>query len=205
MSEANPTVISAHLRELTAVINEHDPDLVAHGVLGGEDGYGAEYENDVFEMHPFWWGECECGYETREWDWEETHEHAADCYQSVIRARGFGVSFDTGRPYDVQEGINRRIVSQTCAEMGLDPQLGSYVHCTCTYERERRQWLVDNPHPAACPVVRPNFRHKETGFEVRWYKYIGRGMEHEPIDRREWRRIATEAIESVEAGELTDD
>jgi len=30
-----------------------------HGILGGPDGYGCEYENDVFMMHPFCW--CERG------------------------------------------------------------------------------------------------------------------------------------------------
>ena len=30
---------------------------------------------------------------------------------------------------------------------------------------------------ATCPMALPNFRFKPTGFEVRWYKYIGRGME----------------------------
>lgn len=28
-----------------------------------------------------------------------------------------------------------------------------------------------------CPTALPNFRHKASGFEVCWYKYIGRGME----------------------------
>jgi len=28
-----------------------------------------------------------------------------------------------------------------------------------------------------CPMQAPNFRFKPTGFEVRWYKYIGRDME----------------------------
>lgn len=27
-----------------------------------------------------------------------------------------------------------------------------------------------------CPMVLPNFRHKASGFEVEWYKYIGRSM-----------------------------
>ncbi|SII94932.1 Uncharacterised protein [Mycobacteroides abscessus subsp. abscessus] len=51
-------------RELQGITNEG-----ALGFLGGEYGYGCDYENDVFMMHPFCWCEradcpwcldCEC-------------------------------------------------------------------------------------------------------------------------------------------------
>src|SRR5262245_54969257 len=45
------------LVSLTQAIAQLDPDLVAHGFLGGEFGYGAHWENDVFLMHPYCW--CE--------------------------------------------------------------------------------------------------------------------------------------------------
>ena len=57
------------LVSLTEAIAARDPDSVAHGALGGEYGYGAHYENDVFLIHPFCWCErddcpwclsCEC-------------------------------------------------------------------------------------------------------------------------------------------------
>lgn len=67
-------------------------------------GYGIDYENDVFEMHPYYWGDCTCGYEKEEWkkfrklfeekyknenekqqlelqykEWLKTHKHSDRC------------------------------------------------------------------------------------------------------------------------------
>ena len=53
------TRIEFDLVNLTERIGKIDPDLVSHGVLGGEFGYGADYENDTFMMHPFCWCERE--------------------------------------------------------------------------------------------------------------------------------------------------
>lgn len=43
------------LVSLTEAIAMLDPERVAHGCLGGAFGYGADYENDVFMMHPYCW------------------------------------------------------------------------------------------------------------------------------------------------------
>jgi len=48
---------------LTEAIAQIANDSVAHGCLGGEFGYGAKYENDVFMMHPYCW----CDSEECEW------------------------------------------------------------------------------------------------------------------------------------------
>lgn len=49
--------LDAGLVALTEAISKRDADLVAHGFLGGDFGYGAQFENEVFMMHPFCW--CE--------------------------------------------------------------------------------------------------------------------------------------------------
>lgn len=45
------------LTALTEAIAQLSPEQVRHGLLGGEFGYGAEYENDTFMMRPYCW--CE--------------------------------------------------------------------------------------------------------------------------------------------------
>lgn len=76
--------ISDHLVELTEAIDRLDPEKVAHGCLGGEHGYGAHWENDVFVMRPYYWGECDCGGDERERVYGDTHPHSIDCYQSDL-------------------------------------------------------------------------------------------------------------------------
>lgn len=51
------TYIDNGLVKITKAIAKKHPELVAQGLLGGEYGYGACYQNWTFSMHPFCW--CE--------------------------------------------------------------------------------------------------------------------------------------------------
>lgn len=174
--------VTADLYELSRELGERDPERQAHGFLGGEWGYGQDFENDVFEMHPYWWGDCECGHDDREAQWEDEHPHLDDCYQSELSRRG---------------GYEH--ASRLADAWGL-PQVGCAVHCTCGREEERREWVEANPHPPDCPQVRPNFRHKPSGIEVRWYKYIGRSMEVPEVTFLAWRGVMDECLASLSSG-----
>lgn len=68
-----PTVtndaVTRGLIRLTRAIDSSGTTAVVQGVLGGQYGYGADYENEVFMMHPYCWCEkpgcpwcvgCEC-------------------------------------------------------------------------------------------------------------------------------------------------
>jgi len=55
MPEINEDDISKALRQLTKDICTKTGDNPCGGGLGGEFGYGVNYENDVFEMYPYCW------------------------------------------------------------------------------------------------------------------------------------------------------
>jgi len=115
---ADPTKALDHaLVTLTEAIHQTDPDLVAHGVLGGAFGYGAHYENDVFAMRPQYWGDCDCG--------------------------------------------------------------------------------DDERHKPTCSLELPNFLHKQSGLEVRWYKWIGRDMEAKIPEGADLQTIFSECLASL--------
>lgn len=187
--------ISADLRWLTEVLDQQGAHL-SGGLLGGEFGYGAEWDNATFEMHPFYWGDCECGHEEAEWDWCEANDHSPTCYQSVIRDRGW-LDYDDPTPFEKRNQINDRITIAVCREMGLDENYGRAVHCTCDYKSRYQAWLEAHDHDPACGVARPNFLHKPSGTRVDWYKYIGRGMQ---VDvRGDWRAILADCVDSLAA------
>lgn len=55
--------ISSALYGLTETIATRTGVEPGHGLLGGEWGYGCDYENDVFRMHPYCWcGREDCAY-----------------------------------------------------------------------------------------------------------------------------------------------
>lgn len=55
LPERSQDTISNGLRKLTATIGKKYPEKQAYGLLGGEDGYGCEFENSTFHMHPQCW------------------------------------------------------------------------------------------------------------------------------------------------------
>ena len=114
------------------------------GFLGGEFGYGAFFENDVFMMHPFCW----CEQDDCPWCWGcECPERAHRYF--VADAEVTCDEFFDGGGYRQPGARSEPVAELTCA------------YCKGSKPNE------------------PNFRHKPTGTEVSWYKYIGRSMEIE--------------------------
>lgn len=168
--------ISQALRDLTEAICNATGQPESLGFLGGEHGYGAEYESDVFSMMPFYWGDCTCGWEDRYNEWLDNNPHSEDCYQSELTRRGYLniPGYDDYNPNlpDDHDYLPYKLAQ----EWGLSDR-GCAVHCTCGRDSRSMEWEVLNPHPVTCPVEAPNFHYKPSGTMVCWYKYIGRGME----------------------------
>lgn len=120
------------------------------GGLGGRFGYGANFENEVFMMHPFCW--CE----------------QPDCLWCMI-----WLSNQTG-----------------CSEDESRAHRDNHIRLI----REKYgDWCADQ-HSGA-----PHFWHKPSGFQVRWYKWIGRDMEvsDERINGLQWGQIMLQCFESL--------
>jgi len=189
MTNVSDRRVADDLYELTRALSEAGWEP-SSGFLGGEFGYGANFENDVFEMHPFWWGECGCGYDERELAWDDAHEHTPDCYQIALRA----ADVDSYRYDDPRRD---EIIREVAAQFGVDSLYGALVHCTCEYDVQWAAWLAENTHDPKCGVARPNFLHKPSGVRVDWYKYIGRDMRYEPVERKAWATALGECTASI--------
>lgn len=105
--------LDAGLVALTEAIAKLDPERVAHGMLGGAYGYGANWADQVFMMKPYCWCDGE------------------DC-----------------------------------------------------------PW---------CAGDAPNFHHKPSGLKVRWYKWIGRGMEVEGAEGVDIGKVFAECTAALSA------
>lgn len=79
------------MRVMTRALTKACPERYHRGVFGGSWGYGIDFENEVFRMFPYYWGDCTCGYEQRWADKERTwtieNPHTQDCYQTELKAR----------------------------------------------------------------------------------------------------------------------
>lgn len=90
-------VLDFSLVALTEAISQVDADALSHGCLGGEFGYGARCENDVFMMHPYCWCEhVDCLWCTvwlsneTECTEEQAEEHRRKQVAEVFAVYGYG-------------------------------------------------------------------------------------------------------------------
>jgi hypothetical protein len=201
------------LVRITEAIHALSPDDVAHGCLGGEFGYGAYWSNDVFEMRPYYWGECTCDFEAQygipHQDFINTLEHERGCYQVALRAAqldaGVHYSLESRRDLGYQEIQKREkvIYRRLTRKYGLS-KYGCAVHCTCSWDSRLDEWEAAHPapqHAESCEVDKPNFLHRPSGLRIEWYKWIGRSMEmnFEPTPDQ-WASIEKECLESLGRG-----
>ncbi|QPQ55552.1 hypothetical protein IC614_02825 [Allosphingosinicella flava] len=197
----------------------------------GFDSYGnnpsAEwaFENEIFRIQPYYWGDCTCGYAERESEWCGANSHGPNCYQIKMR----GLDMDKYRPQidaaleernrhpwcspkedAAQDEVDRlcklervhkdKLLKRLCAECGIDWNggRGCMVHCTCDYRSRWTGFLEANDHASDCPIITPNFLHKPSGFRLDWYKYPLRdSYSSEPLTRKLMRSMFADCIASM--------
>lgn len=145
-----------------------------------DNGYGPEFVNDVFEIHPYWWGDCSCGKDQRDEEQRKEYlafvgeDHDTLCIQRELYA------WDKDNPrrmmkkdYDkfMARGLKPIFQKYGLPTTGKNWWHGFMCLCTCGHYDRARQWEADHPHADTCGLVRPNFLFKPAGYELRWYKY----------------------------------
>lgn len=204
-----PEFIEAGLNYLAEEIERVEWNITQKQYEAPTRNNGGEYKTDIFEMRAYCWKECNCGFEKKEWEFNE--KHSDDCYQSEllkeeIKAGKFYNEkfdmYDWPKEWDFNKrsNIEKKIYEKLTKKYNLS-MLGCAIHCTCDLGERYAKWLKEigypNGHKNDCCTVLPNFKHK-SGFEVQWYKYCGRGMSmNKPIDANEFFKIIDECIESV--------
>jgi len=142
--------------------------------------YPDEFENEVFSIFPYYWGDCTCG-----WDFiddghskAEKLEHRDSCYQHEYdRLR------ERLRPYGESENGFYRELALLYQKYGWDTTSPDWWHgcalrCTCDYD-ERLEKIYEEyarefgheGHKPDCMLMKPNFFYKPTGYSLKWYKY----------------------------------
>jgi len=177
------------------------------GLLGGEYGYGVDYKNKVFSMKPYYWGECDCGWDEFYDKKEFTEKHSKDCFQTKLgkfenNLKKKGVDFMGKKWVDT--------VNKWAIENGHKSGWGGCaVYCDCGRDKKFEKWINElikkfkgksskETHKDTCSLVLSNFKHYKSGLEIRWYKWIGRDMEYnKKISNKEWKKIYNECIKSI--------
>ena len=162
---------------------------------------GGLYKNDTFEMRSYYWGECTCGFDARDYEWSGQHSHKPKCwtetYQAIRREFVLG-----GIDEYTEEGRAKFLTRAKELGWPFETQDGIAVYCNCGYDEEYAKWRETNDHVPDCPTIMPNFRCGD--FEVSWYKYLGRGMSmNREISEADAVAVLNKCMESVRRDEQT--
>lgn len=183
---ADNDALSTWLRMLTHQLQKLVPECVGDGFFGGPFGYGVNFENDVFEMHPDWQGDCTCG--------AKEPIHSPECLAETRAYRRQQERFVY--PPKTKEQIDAKISENLAHGMNrFAAMMEAYAHevnwavdaklrkeyeaihpfpiCVCP----AANWVAREEHDSTCRVLQNCFRHKPSGLTVQWYKYIGRDNE----------------------------
>lgn len=181
--------------------------------LGGEFGYGVNFKNDIFEMFPYYWGECTCGIEEamgeKEIEWCNANPHSEDCFDTKLSA--WEKEWETRYPNTKSGEVYIKALDTWCKSQGQKGYGGCVLICTCGRNKRYTEWSnkflndfhktnVDQPyyHAPTCLVEKPNFIHFKSGLEIRWYKWIGRDTEiNQDLTIKEWNQIYQECLNSL--------
>lgn len=182
--------VSHGLRILTHQLILRVPESTqGGGVFGGAFGYGVEFENDAFLMHPYCWCEradclwcsgCACNeapYEVGHYlDGQRVSVAAYDAWHATIQKpmpwEATTAGNETAEYLEARRAFYAYVEERDRRSGRIWP---AFIH-TCGqpifYSQRQEVWSVTRPRPHA--EMAPHFWHKQSGMRVWWYKYIGR-------------------------------
>ena len=157
------------------------------------NSYGPETVAEAFEIHPYYWGDCTCGFEDKCDAWSKEHDHTAACFYTRYHAEDDRLRDDMG-----WDRRNDHMVAWAKANGHPEAPDGMAVHCDCGHDEKWATWVADKDHDEKCPIVVPNFWHKPSGFKLKWYKYPLRdSYANQPITPKRLDRIVDHCIATL--------
>lgn len=113
-------------------------------------------------------------------DTMERHEERTEfgtCFWTKRTPKG-EIAFEAWKKaHDARAKAHKRLTRELYRERGISPSPYQWF-CTCGVDDAAKIYFKrEGAHSSLCALELPNFRHKASGFEVRWYKWIGRDQE----------------------------
>jgi len=158
--------------------------------------YGVEFENSIFSVFPYYWGNCSCGFDDHEF--KEGH---INCIQNEYDEYGDDL-FENDKKYEITKKLYQKRGWDTKSKKWY---YGCLSSCDCDYNERYQRWLNSISYPEGhkkdCLLLKPNFLYKPTGLKIQWYKYPLRdSYSNQEIKLGDFKKIIDECINSVIKG-----
>lgn len=214
LPECSDDLISNGLRELTKAIHDkHYKDVHILSGLGGENGYGENFSNNIFLMHRFCWceepncpycGGCDCPDSAYHFfvDGKEVTHKEYDDFFTIETDKKFYPDKDVKWLQDNWIDLKKRRENNSEWMQLADnanerrkvvkDDICDYCKVEGTWNKYKTEFGYDKEFGT------PLFWHKPSDFKIVWYKYIGRDMRmNRDVSESDWNKVIKECIESV--------
>jgi hypothetical protein len=149
-------------------------------------------------FHPYYWGDCECGCDEADAEWEQANPHTPSCYQTDYAK----IREMPGSPVGPKRDAAAKAL---CEKHGIpwNGGRGSAVHCTCGRDELWLAWRSEHDHQKTCGVVVPNLViESRPTVVIRWYKHARRGLTTDtkvsPDQWRDWLNAACAVVRGAD-------
>lgn len=156
-----------------------------------------DFKNKVFSIYPYYWGNCTCGYEQKEYEFSDTLKHAEGCYQTELKK--VEKWFDS-KGINYSDKRRDKVLKNLCLKYDIpwDEGFGCLAHCTCDYKTKWNEFISNNSHNGNCLTVLPNFHHFESDYKIKWYKYPFRdSYANKDLTEKQIAEIVLDCIKSL--------
>lgn len=145
--------------------------------------YGVAFENDVFRVFPYYWGDCDCG--------SDCPKHKPDC--DVVTKWGAWV--DDRLRYSCGKPNKAGFANVNMNKMAEYDKKFPAPKCSCG---EEEKWEPKEECLQTCSTRIPNFHYKPTNFRLDWYKYPLRdSYSNQKIGLKEFKKMIDACISSL--------
>ncbi len=183
-----PEFIHAGLTRLAEEMARVERNITQQEYESPTSNSGAIYETDAFSMHAYYWGDCTCGAQqpqhtdecqrgnqSRWMEWRDARSEKCKCNVEAT---------EDGEFYELDA-----VLCEQFAKDNPEPQW----KCVCG---AADGWVERDECDVTCRTMQPNFKCGD--FEVRWYKYLGRGMSmNRVVDANEFFELIDKCLASV--------
>jgi hypothetical protein len=134
---------------------------------------GCSFVNDIFELHPYYFGKCLCSYKKEYDSFILNNPHKSDCFKNEIKT--LNEAFKNHKDYNncnKLKAIRANEERRLCIAHNIKYNDGKCLTDICNCGVDDNFNKLEINHEIGCPSIMPNFWFKKEKEEVKiyWYK-----------------------------------
>jgi hypothetical protein len=162
---------------------------------------GCSFVNNIFEIHPYYFGQCLCNYRQKYQEYIQTNPHKNDCF--MVELNVLNDAFKNHPQYYSNNKLKAERANEErklCMAHKVNYKDGKNLSEVCNCGIHVQFSSFNHQHETGCPVILPNFwfKSEENPIKIFWYKtYFRDSTCTKNLTLEEFRNIVGVCLNSV--------